>query len=267
MRKDGMRPATDEERKALGIPPAYTDPLVAIDPNADLIAMATITTPSGVQKPFYKYSKAHIARQHAKKYRRVQKLASKIEKIEKRIDADVSSEGDSRPLAICAKLVLLTGLRAGNPPQGEGESFGAASLLLSHCSFVEDGVSLDFIGKKGVPQHVVVRDAVFSEYVRERSALGEARLFPFEANALLRYMKSIGCEKVHDLRTLRAMLLAEALIAELVKDGPPRTKKAAKLLKKVVGTEVAKVLGNSPSQAIKSYIDAKTWPDLEEEDD
>src|SRR4051812_33288938 len=101
MRKEGMRPATDAERKALGIPPAYTEPLVAIDPSADLIAMATITTPSGKQKPFYKYSAAHIARQASAKYKRVQKLGGKIEKIEARIERDCqSSDEDIRHVAM-----------------------------------------------------------------------------------------------------------------------------------------------------------------------
>jgi DNA topoisomerase IB len=254
-----MRAATDAERKALGIPPAYTEPLIAIDPNADLIAMATITTPSGKQKPFYKYSAAHIERQAKAKFKRVQKLAGKIEKIESKILRDCSSDDEeTRALAVCARLVLLTGLRAGNPPQGVGESFGAASLLMSHVTLESDVVTLDFIGKKGVVQHVVVTDGIIANFIRDREA--ELRVFPHEANVLLRYMKSIGCEKVHDLRTLRAMLMAGVLIEELLKDGPPTTKKAAKLLRKTVGIEVAKILGNSPSQALKSYIDSRILP-------
>jgi DNA topoisomerase-1 len=257
-----MRPATDAERKALGIPPAYTEPLVAIDPQADLIAMATITTPSGKTKPFYKYSKSFIERRAKEKYKRVAKLASRIDKIEKRIASDSEGTSEDRHLAMTARLILLTGMRIGNPPQGVGESFGATSLLLSHCTPNGSSVKLDFIGKKGVAQSYVVKDSVLTEYVKERK--GEARLFPHEANAVLRYMKKIGLAKAHDIRTLHAMTIAEALIKEVTKDGPPTTKKAVKLIRKTVGAEVGKILGNNASQAIKSYIDAKLWPEMEE---
>jgi DNA topoisomerase-1 len=260
--KQGMRPASDAERKELGIPPAYTEPLIAVDPTADLIAMATITKPDGTTKPFYKYSAKHIARQAAKKFKRVAKLGDRIEKIEARIEKDCRS-GVNRDVAMCARLVLMTGLRAGNAPQGEGESFGASSLLLEHCTTEGDTIRLQFIGKKGVAQDVTFRDGLIAGYIRERAAAKQSDLFPHEASATLRYLKSINCEKTHDLRTWRAMMLAEALIEELVKDGPPATKKAAKLLRKTVGIEVAKILGNSPSQALKSYIDSKIIPESE----
>jgi Arc/MetJ family transcription regulator len=78
-------------------------------------------------------------------------------------------------------------------------------------------------------------------------------------------MKSIGASKAHDLRTWRAMMVAEALITELLKDGLPTSKKAAKLLRRTVGEQVGKILGNNASQALKSYIDAKIIPTHEAE--
>jgi len=266
--KEGLRPASDAERKALGIPPAYTHPMIAVDPNADLIAMATITTPSGKIKPFYKYSKAFVERRQREKYKRVEKLAKRIEKVEARIHSDSESEGSDRHLAMTARLILLTGMRIGNPPQGKDPSFGASTLLLSHCSFEANAgngrantIVLDFIGKKGVAQHYEVKDAVFAQYVRERQ--GNERLFPHEANAVLRYLKRIGLAKAHDIRTLHAMTIAQALIEEITKEAKPTSKKAVKLIRKTVGTEVGKILGNNASQAIKSYIDAKLWPEIE----
>jgi DNA topoisomerase-1 len=247
-----MRKATDAEKRALGVPPAYTDVMVSTDPNADLVATARI--PNG--KTFYRYSAAFVERQAAAKWDRVKRLGAKAEKIEKRILRDAQS-GEDRHVAMCAWLIMLTGMRNGNPPQGKDQSYGASSLLLEHTNVRKDEVTFDFVGKKGVQQHYVVRDALLAGYVRERSH--EARLFPHDANATLRYLKSIGAAKVHDLRTWRANELASILIEELLKHGVPESKKAIKAFKKLVATKVAEALGNSPSMALKSYIDPRAW--------
>jgi len=251
-----MRPATDEERKRLGVPPAYTNVRISDDPNADLRAVAT--TPKG--KTFYLYSKAFRARNDAKKWTRVRKLNAKMEKVEARIDRDAQA---GNGIAICARLILQTGLRNGGEPQGDKPSFGASSLLLEHCSVHGNVVRLQFPGKHAVPQDVKVEDAMFAAYVRSRS--GEVKLFDHDASQTLRYMKSVGAAKVHDLRTWRANVLAQMLVEELLKLEKPTSAKARKIFQKAVAERVAEVLGNKPAQALKSYIDPKVWEPLGEE--
>src|SRR6187431_1454388 len=56
-----MRPATDKERRRLGIAPAYTQAMVATDPKAEL--RATATTAAG--KTAYYYAKGYTDRQAA----------------------------------------------------------------------------------------------------------------------------------------------------------------------------------------------------------
>jgi len=247
--RSDMRKASPEEAKKLGIPPAYTNVMVAVDPKADLQATAFIPKTG---KPFYRYSK----------WRRVRKLAAKVEKIEARILRDAQS-GPDRELALCARLVLLTGMRNGGDPQGEGESYGASSLQLRHISVDGDAVRLQFLGKKQVPQDVQFTDRLLAGFFREKlqadAYVATRRVFGHEANATLRYMKSVGAEKVHDIRTWRANTLASALVEQLLQDGVPKTKKGIKLLKKAVATQVASILGNNPSQALKSYIDPDLW--------
>ena len=260
-----MRPASDAERKALGIPPAYFDVLIAVDPKADLIATATIKTKSGKIKTFYRYSKSFIAGQADKKWARVRKLGAKAEKIEARLTKDCTS-GDDIAVAQSARLIMLTGMRNGNPPQGEGESYGASSLLMSHISLSGDTITFDFIGKKGVAQHYVLTDSLLASYVRERRSRSETRLFPHDANATLKYLKSIGAAKCHDFRTWRANEFASILVDELVKDGIPTSKKGIKLLKKTVATAVGAMLGNNASQAMKSYISPKVWEKVDQEE-
>jgi DNA topoisomerase-1 len=258
MCKQEMRAATEAERKALGVPPAYTNVMVSIDAKADLIATARI--PNG--KTFYKYSQAFIEGQAAKKWDRVKKLGAKVERIEARIERDCET-GSSE--AMCAKLILLTGMRNGGEPQGKGESFGASSLQVRHARVVGSTIVLDFIGKKGVPQHYEVRNADLAAYFAKRmsGAKGGDAIFQHDAHSTLRYLKSIGAQKVHDLRTWRANEIASALVTELLKNGMPEGKKAIKAFQKAVAVKVAEVLGNSPSQAMKSYIDPRVWSSIE----
>jgi DNA topoisomerase-1 len=249
-----MRPASDAERKALGVPPAYVNVRVAVDGSADLVA--TATTPQG--KAYYLYSKAFRAKQDAKKWTRVRRLEAKLQKVEDRLERD-AEHGNA--IAICARLVLHTGLRNGGEPQGVfgKQSFGASSLLMEHVTLQGDSARLQFPGKHEVMQDVLVpSDPLFAGYVRSRK--GEAKLFDHDAGQTLRYMKSIGAAKVHDLRTLRANALARALVAELLRiSGKPESKKERKLLVKIVAERVAAVLGNKPGQALKSYIDPSVW--------
>jgi DNA topoisomerase-1 len=217
---------------------------------------------------FYRYSKTHIARQAKEKYARVSRLSNKIESVEARIIRDCNVGSENRSLAVAALLVLRSGTRAGNAGQshdGLHESFGAASLLTSHCTVDGDSIRLQYVGKKNVQQDTTFVDPIVAEYIRERQASNEVDLFPISANQLLRYMKSVGCSKTHDLRTLRGQLVAQTLADDLTKDGLPETKKEAKLLRKVIGIGVGSVLGNSASQALSSYIAPSIIPTVPQE--
>jgi len=252
-----MRDATPAEAKALGIPPAYTNVRVAVDPKADLLATAT----TGKGKTYYKYSAAFTERNARAKWVRVRKLSKKADRIAERIDKD-SRSGDC--VAMTARLILFTGLRVGNDAQGDAETFGASNLKMEHvCVNGGDEVHLRFPGKHSVAQDVKITDEVFATYARSRA--GQERLFPHNAGHTLRYMKSIGAAKAHDLRTWRANLIADQVIAQLLEAaGKPETKKAVKAFKKLVSERVASVLGNKPSQCLKSYIDPAKWDAIEE---
>jgi DNA topoisomerase IB len=255
-----MRAASPEERKALGVPPAYTDVMITEDPTADLRATAKITSPSGKIKTFYKYSQAYVDRQAATKFKRVKNLAAKIEKIEARVERDCQTP-ELRDVATCLRLILMTGIRIGNPHQGKDISYGAATLLVQHVTLDENRVRLQFKGKKQVDQDCTFEDPLIATYVRQRITEGAEELFPVDAAAVLRYAKSLGAQKVHDFRTFHAMTMAEELIVLYTKDGPPTTKKAAKFLQKTIATQIAKVLGNNPAQVVKSYVSSRIWPE------
>ena len=255
--RTGFRAATDEERKALGVPPAYTDVCVPIEKGGKLLAIARI--PNG--KTYYKYAKAETEKNARAKWKRIAKLGVKLEKIEARLEADIARDVGE---AYTVRLILLTGMRNGNPPQGNDKdkpSYGASSLLMKHVQTYNDKLVFDFPGKHHVQQHIEIEDKVLAAYVWERCCQitgphpGDAPLFLHSAGDTLRYLKKIGAEKVHDLRTLRGNVLANAIVDEVLKIGKPTSKKEFKAMLKFLGEQVGAALGNKPSQALKSYID------------
>ena len=253
--RDGFAWAGEEERRKHAVPPAYTHVQVSTDPDAPLQVVAWVPV---TQKPFYRYHPAAVVARTQDKWERVARLHAQINAVSERIAEDCLS---GLPVAVTAKLILLTGMRVGNPGQavlGE-DAFGATNLLRSHARVEPGGkVIFDFPGKKGVAQHFEVVDHTIADWVR---AVPEGRIFPHEANAVLRYLKKIGADKAHDLRTWRANVLAEELVRVLTDDGTsiPPTAKAQKALRKAVGAAVGTALGNTGAQALSSYINPRVF--------
>lgn len=247
-----MKRASDAERKARAIPPAYTDAMIAVDVTADL--QATAITPAG--KTAYFYSKAFIERQVAAKWKRVAAVTKRIDSIAAKVEAD-SEAGISEALTI--RLILQTGMRNGGKKQGKLDAFGASSIRIEHMPKMEEGdseISLAFPGKKGVAQAFTVKDPVLARHAFRRQQEKAETLFEHTAADTLRYLRSVGGPKikVHDLRTWYANVLAEALVAKMLTDDLTMKK-----LKKAVATEVASKLGNTPSMALKAYINPKVF--------
>lgn len=247
-----MRPATEKDRRRLAIPPAYTDAEVSTDPRAELIA--TARTPTGAV--WRKYSDQYVEHQQAAKWSRVAMLQRRIPQLVQRLDADLT--GPRRGLAVCLRLIALTGLRNGGEDQlGEVQAYGASSLLMAHVSVDGDTVRLRFTGKSGVEQDVVVRDGPLADYARDRHRQRASTLFDHTSADTLAYMKRVsrGDFKVHDLRTWRATIVAEQLVQGVLADaGKPATRKQFLTLRRTVATAVAATLGNTPAMALKSYI-------------
>jgi DNA topoisomerase-1 len=244
-----MRPASDAERKARGIPPAYKSAMIAIDAEADL--QVTAITPGG--KTAYFYSAGFVRRQEQAKWRRLAKVSKRIDKISEDVEAH-SVAGRSEALTV--RLILQTGIRNGGKMQGVKEAYGATSLRTEHVTLDGDTLLLSFPGKRGVAQVHSLRDAVLATYIRERKEDGQERIFPHTAADTLRYLRTVGgpAIKVHDLRTWYANVLAEACVARMIQDAL-----TLKKLKKAVAVEVSQKLGNSPSQALKSYINPSVF--------
>ncbi len=255
-----MRPATDKERKRLGVAPAYTNVQISTDPHAEL--RATATTAAG--KTAYYYSTRYKERQQQAKWSRVVEFQQGATKVAERISKEIAKgpKAANYHQAMTIRLIMQTGMRNGIEADG---TFGATSLRMEHVTTDGGTVRMQFTGKAGVKQDYTVHDSVFADYVRARRQAGGEKLFPHEAADTLTYLKSISRGKnfkVHDIRTWYGTVYADHLVRQMREQGMlPKTVKEHKAFRKAIATKVSEQLGNTPAVALSTYIHPRIFPD------
>ena len=258
-----MREATADERKKLGIPPAYTDAMICDDPASDVLA--TARTAAG--KPWVRYSEAYNASQAAAKFARIAALNDAMPGIQQQIDADIAAGGEDAAPALALRMITLTGMRNGGDEQaGKVKSFGASNILTEACRVDGDKVHLDFVGKKGVRQRHSFEDATLARHIEKRIADGTKTVFDTDADRTLDYLSEISGAKfkVHDFRTWYGTSLADAACRKLLERGEiPATPRDFKRAQVRVSRVVSRALGNTPTVCRKSYIHPLVWDQLE----
>jgi DNA topoisomerase-1 len=170
---------------------------------------------------------------------------------------DKSLNQQQRDAAAATYLISQTGFRVGSDANtgADKKAFGATNLLGSHVSVKGNDISFNFVGKKGVDQAHTITDPALAKYIagRQQEVGSKGRLFATNDGKVRDYFHGIAGEnfKVKDFRTQKATV--EALRA--VKSMPvPTTKSGFAKARAAVGDHVAKVLGNTRSMALNSYI-------------
>jgi len=240
---------------ALKIPPAWRDVTYSSDPGADLLA--TGRDAQGRRQAIY--SKRFSDTQAAAKFARIKELDAKYETVRKQNDeARRSSDPGKRDAADALQLIMDTGIRPGSlaDTRAKVKAYGATTLTGRHIVIADDGVRLRFVGKKGVAIDVPVRNADTAKMLRERAekAGSEGLLFPAtNHSALLAYTHTLdgGSFKTKDFRTL---LATRAATVEVERVAAPRTATEYRRMVMSVAQKIAKMLGNTPTVALQSYI-------------
>lgn len=259
----GLEPATPEQRKALRIPPAWTDVLIHPDvspasTNPDGVKILAVGR-DGKGREQRVYSAAHAEEAAAKKFERVRQLAT----AGPRLDDHLSQRADADDSAGALLLIRRLGLRPGSTTDtgAEKQAYGASTLEARHVSVANGTATLSFTGKKGVPIELTTDDPQVVGLLERRAAdkSGADRLFPGATDQSLRdeLQSVLPGFKPKDLRTLVGT--GEAL--KIVGDAPPpeppdpADPKAVRAAKLEVAKRVSSLLGNTPSVALESYID------------
>lgn len=204
------------------------------------------------------YTKEYIKAQSEAKFQRTAQLTEKFKDVQTKIEQDVKSADPAvREPASVAKLLVATGLRPGSDKDtgAEKQAFGATNLQGRHVVFSQgSGVSLKFVGKKGVSLDIPVSDKDTAAMLMQRKGVaGEnGRLFHTDDSKLRQYSKQQLGFKPKDFRTLKGTTLAQQEVEKLV--AKPKDEKEYKSVVKEIAIKVSKALGNTPQIALQSYI-------------
>ena len=257
--KDGKRLGANGEAlpahiAVLKLPPAWTDVKYNPDPRAALQATGK-DTKGRVQ---YVYSQEFQASQAAKKFARIKELDGKLPEILKQNAAGRrSSDKRTRDAADCAALIMAMGIRPGSETdtKAQAQAYGATTLEGRHVVLTREGVFLQFVGKEGVHLNLPVRDNGLARMLldRKRAAGETGQLFGVTDASLRDYVHTLdgGGFKTKDFRTLLGTRTATKIVAAMdIPQGIKEMKKAVH----AVAVSVSRVLGNTPTVALQSYI-------------
>lgn len=244
--------------RKLRLPPAWTDVTYSSSPDAELLAKGK-DAKGRVQ---YVYSDAHWDNSSKMKFARIHELHSKFNSI--REENEKNLKGKNAEEATILKLIMDTGIRPGSDEdtKAEKKAYGATTILGKHVIETDNGVELEFIGKKGVLNKILITDKELANEILERAKnVGDkGKVFKCSNVELLKYSSSLdgGKFKTKDFRTLLGTKTAMEVIQKIEK--PKNEKEYKKAVSKVAKTVAAK-LGNTPAIALKSYISPIVFAD------
>jgi DNA topoisomerase-1 len=244
----GFEEATAQDRKRLGIPPAWAEVQVSRERDASLLAVGLDA--KGREQRIY--SAAHHERQAAAKFARIEKLHERLPEIDRRLSKDAQTDDT----ALAALLIRRMGLRPGSDANtgAEKKAHGATNLKASHIKVDGDTIRANFTGKKGVDLDLSLDDPELARLLedRRRGKGGEERLLDTDERKLRTYMGRVAPGvKPKDLRTYLGTATAMGLVVSMP---IPKTERENRSARRQVAEQVSRLLGNTPTVALASYI-------------
>jgi DNA topoisomerase I len=238
-------------------PPAWTNVTYAERPDASVLVRGVDSKGRAqtVQNP------TEAAKNAARKFEKVRELVSSHDAIRSEIDQDRRAGVEA---ADVLGLIHATGLRPGSDKDtgADKQAYGATTLRREHVVSHEDGVRLEFVGKKGKDLSIQVDDESIASMLRQRASNTPAggRLFDVNERELNAYAKSKGngAFTAKDFRTAKGTTTA---IKQIESMPAPTSDKEYKAAVKQVATKVSDKLGNTPTIALQSYIDPHVFQD------
>lgn len=256
-KSESDRHAFMEARKhGIAIPPAWVNVTFNKEPKDGVIAVGTDAKGRKQRLEDAEYRAGKIREKH-------ERIQSNLEPKFDNMVKTLKKEAEKSVEAQVLYLITQTAFRIGGEGDGRAreKAYGASTLLGKHVTVKGNTVTFDFIGKEGVKQHHVVKDPLIAKFVSNVEP--EERIFKTNETKIRNYWKSLGGEKVHDIRSLLATRLAKQRLSELIPPAP-KTMKELLILQKDIGEKASQKLGNRPSEALNTYIDASIFPEVKE---
>lgn len=197
------------------------------------------------------YDDAHVKKRWKKKVDNLNALKSGLPKLQKKYRADLKSDDVKvRTLAAAVAIIDLTAMRVGNDDSvDEFGTFGATTLKKEHVKINGNTVKFHFLGKKRVDQKLSFTDAAVAKVLKEllKDKSGNDFIFEYEdgkrirAKVVNRYLADFDIT-AKDLRGFHAN--------RLMKDELKHTKDFEKALE-----TVSETVGHEPKTLMNQYLD------------
>jgi len=193
-----------------------------------------------------------------------------IEKLKHNIKKDIG--GINGRCSFACLIMMKYGIRIGNEDSAMGyasglednegevvQTYGTTTLLNKHIKVQENKLSLDFLGKTQVEQHVDIDDPFVIEHAGKyyKPEEPEEKWLGIDYDMLFSFVKSeVGDAFIpKDFRTFCANVTGWKAVKSFL-DKPKKEKKSEVNAEVKTITEiVASKLGNTPSIAKRAYID------------
>jgi len=145
------------------IAPAYKN--VKIFLNSNLLATGIDTA----GRKQYVYSDLRKKKRDTDKYKRITKLCKNISHLKRQISSDLSEKlyTKTKIIALILKIMDMCNFRCGNKKYEEKYgSYGLTTLHKKHFIIKKTSIEIDFIGKKGVRNNCIIKDAVVQTMIK-----------------------------------------------------------------------------------------------------
>ena len=232
------------------IAPAYDNVKINKNMNAKVLAIGY----DEKDRPQYVYNSKCVKSRGKNKFKKLIKFGKEHKKIMKRIENDYKSKTDNKnkQIAMILKIIIDCNFRIGNDKYTkENNSFGVSTLQSKHIK-TKDGVTVDFVGKKGVQNTCKIDDPKMKNNLKTKKKRYK------NGEKIFQYMKDgqsytvngedvniyLGEYTTKNFRTWSAntILISHLLENNCLKDGIEY---------------VAKKLHHTPSICKSNYIDPK----------
>ena len=248
--------------KGLVIPPAWTDVWICALPNGHLQATGFDTK----NRKQYRYHPMWNALRGQTKFVHMGDFGAVLPEIRRKVNADLALDGlpMKKVLATLVSLIDHTGIRVGcNMYEKMYGSFGLTTLKNRHVKINGTEATFTFTGKKGVPQHILLRSKKLAKIISQCRDIPGKELFQYldengdrkqvDSGMVNEYIKAVSGKEftAKDFRTWIGTLSA----VEAFKDAVAYDSDAD-IKKKIVEVVdiVAGRLGNTRTVCKKYYI-------------
>ncbi|WP_425502193.1 DNA topoisomerase IB [Peteryoungia desertarenae] len=250
--------ATLARIRNLGLPPAYEQVWICLDPKGHL--QATGLDAKGRKQ--YRYHPDWAAWRSQQKFDQLLPFGRKLPVIRRHVLEDLKGDGDLQTFLLATLVILLdvTHMRVGNRSYAEeNKTFGATTLLKRHLHFDEDAIRISFTAKGGKRVRRTLRHPRLQRVLEEISDLPGRDLFSWkdsggtlhriDSGRLNQYLSETSGNHVSakTFRTWGGSVAALAAAGKALRAGE-------KITVKLMCQAAAETLHNTPAICRNSYV-------------